>query len=705
MAAQTASTVPVGGMTTLDLVVIAAYLLSMLAMGFWIARKQRSTDDFFVGGRNLPAWAVGLSIIASLLSTITYLGMPGEMFRSGLSFLSRDLGVPLVLAVVWFLWIPFFMRLRLTSAYEYLEQRFNYPTRALAAVFCILLLFGWMSVVVLTASKAMTEIADMNLSWFFGRNIPATRTSPEGFALINVEDVHDWPAFIHQLQSGEDAASDSRIQHVQQLLIEDAPGVFSSATRTTTGEENPAADSSAEAVATALSGLLLRKDLYRADDWQGKPLPAETKAYLKAGVESLSERELTHLNRSLLVATFPQIERVRPEFRDADMHALILAIGLFSVLYTTLGGIRAVIWTDVVQFIILVGGAFFTMGAVAVMTGSGIGDWYAVSQTYKHETVEWYSFDVGNRSTVLFIVTGMFFWFICTHGANQVALQRYFSVKDVRAARRSYLVSALSSVGLSVILAGVGMSLMYFIQHYPLPADLGIYSAVESVRNEAQDKMFPQFIRLYLPSGLRGLVISALFAAAMSTIDSGANSVSTIITVDFFRKLSRQGTTAAGELRLARMLTATMGVVVVTGSVFLYHISKGTDLISLCQKGFNCFLGPLGALFVLGMFSKRVTAASVIPAILVGEIVGVGTSYSRELFDVSFSTHLVVPTAWLSTIVSAHLFAIVFNTRATAEQQRWMWWPVVRENSQDLVPASEPACEPLVDLEAAPADA
>src|SRR5690606_11857584 len=150
-----------------------------------------------------------------------------------------------------------------------------------------------MSVVVLTASKAMTEIADMNLSWFFGRNIPATRTSPEGFALINVEDVHDWPAFIHQLQSGEDAASDSRIQHVQQLLIEDAPGVFSSATRTTTGEENPAADSSAEAVATALSGLLLRKDLYRADDWQGKPLPAETKAYLKAGVESLSERELT----------------------------------------------------------------------------------------------------------------------------------------------------------------------------------------------------------------------------------------------------------------------------------------------------------------------------------------------------------------------------------------------------------------------------
>ncbi|MCH7688123.1 MAG: hypothetical protein IH899_15825, partial [Planctomycetes bacterium] len=99
--AATDSMIPQGGLTTLDYLVIGIYLISMLAMGFSIARKQKSTDDFFLGGRNLPAWAVGISIFASLLSTITFLGMPGEMFRTGIGFLTRQLGVPLVLLVVW----------------------------------------------------------------------------------------------------------------------------------------------------------------------------------------------------------------------------------------------------------------------------------------------------------------------------------------------------------------------------------------------------------------------------------------------------------------------------------------------------------------------------------------------------------------------------------------------------------------------------
>jgi SSS family solute:Na+ symporter len=528
-----------GGLSGFDYLVIGVYLIAMMAMGISIALKQRSTDDFFVAGRSLPAWAVGISILASLLSTITYLGMPGEMFRTGVGFLTRQLGVPFVLVVVWVLWVPFFMRLELTSAYEYLERRFNYATRVLAAVLCLLLLFGWMAVVVLTASRAMAEITYLNLPWFFGVN--------------------------------------------------------------------------------------------------------------------------------------------SAEFRDADLHAIILAIGLFSVIYTTLGGIRAVVWTDVIQFFVLIGGAVFTIGYIASTTGSGLGDWIAAQQAYPHrESVEWFSLDVTNRSTVFSISIGMFFWIVCTHGANQVALQRYFTVKSVREARMSYLVSALSSFGLGVILAGVGLALLYFIQDHSLPASDGVLSSEQTVRYEAQDKVFPQFIREYLPAGLRGMVVAALFAAAMSTIDSGANSVSTIVTVDFFRRLKSQKSNARSELKLARMLTATMGLVIVGVTIFLYHLSKGTDIISLCQKGFNCFLGPLGALFVLGMFSRRATAACVIPAVLVGEVFGVCASYSTELFGVGYSTHLVVPGSWLTTIVAAHVLALLLQTRATDKQLVWTWTAVVR---------------------------
>ncbi|MBI1309707.1 sodium/solute symporter [bacterium] len=551
-----------GGLTIVDGIVVGIYLAAMLVMGFVIARRNTSTDDFFVGGRNLPSWAVGISLIASLLSTITYLGMPGEMFRTGVGFLTRQLGLPIVLLVVWFVWIPFFMRLRLTSAYEYLERRFNYATRALAAIFCICLLLGWIAVVVLTASGAMAEIANMRLGWFFSRD------------------------------------------------------------------------------------------------------PA-----------------------------------------DADMHVLILGIGLFSIVYTTLGGLRAVVWTDVVQFFVLLTGAVFTMAAVAVETGTGLGDWLSFSHGYKHEQVEWFSWDVSNRSTVFFISIGMLFWHACTHGANQVALQRYFAVKDVWAARRSFLVNAVSSIGLGILLAGVGVSLMYFVlgsdqatgemlqtRTELLPEFEGAtpeaVAELKKKRTEAQDNVFPQFIRVYLPSGLRGLVVAALFAAAMSTIDSGANSISTIVTVDFVRPLRKASLTKRGELLLARILTASMGIIVVAATIWLHHLSKGVDIITLCQRGFNCFLGPLGALFVLAMFSRRATPRTVIPALLAGETVGVGLSYSRELSTLLlsldepflFSTHLVIPAAWLATMSTSLILSIVLGEVAEAEQRQWMWHPVVRGN-------------------------
>ena len=527
-----------GGLTFLDVAVIIAYLLVMLYMGFRIARKQRSTEDFFVGGRDLPAWAVGISLFASVMSTILYLGQPGEMFRTGLSFLTRNLPLPLILIVVCFVWIPFFMRLRLTSAYEYLERRFNYSVRALAAIFCLLLIFGWISVVVLTASMALVEIT--------------------------------------------------------------------------------------------------------------------------------------------------RIEAILPFVNDADsaVYATILGVGTFSIFYTTLGGIRAVIWTDVIQFAVLLIGALFTMGTIAWMTGSGVGDWIEASQSYKHEEVEWFDWDVSNRSTVFAIGMSLFMWMVCTHGANQMAMQRYFTVRNVKAARISYVISAVASLALGVILAGVGISLMYFIQHYELPASVDIFSEVRSVRNVAQDSVFPQFISLYMPSGLRGLVVAALFAAAMSTIDSGANSASTILTVDFMRRFDPTLEASQIELKRARIMTACMGVLVVGYTIALYELSKGSDIISLAQKGFNCFLGPLGALFVLGMFVKRATPVSVIPAFILGEIVGVSASYSTELFGVDFSTHLVIAFAWLVTFITAlligHLHYYFTGHQATEDQQSLMWRTVVR---------------------------
>jgi SSS family solute:Na+ symporter len=219
---------------------------------------------------------------------------------------------------------------------------------------------------------------------------------------------------------------------------------------------------------------------------------------------------------------------------------------------------------------------------------------------------------------------------------------------------------------------------MYFIAQHDLPAEIGLASADLNTVHTAQDNMFPQFIRYFIPSGLRGMVVAALFAAAMSTIDSGSNSVSTILTVDFFRRLYPEGRTIASELKLARTATATMGIIVVVCTIGLYHASKGTDIISLCQKGFNMFLGPLGAIFVLAMFSRRATATTVLPAVVFGELVGICSSYSMELFGRPFSTHMVVPASWAATIAGSLLLSTLLRTLADDEQQQWMWRPIVR---------------------------
>lgn len=531
------------GMTVLDDIVVGVFLFGMLAMGFRIGRKQQSTEDFFLGGRNLPAWAVGISIFASLLSTITYLGLPGEMFRTGVYYLTRDLPTLLVLFIVCVFLIPFFTKQRLTSAYEYLENRYDYSVRAIGAILCLLYILGWISVVVLTASRALVEIVNIDINWFFG-----------------------WNTELH---------------------------------------------------------------------------------------------------------------------KDADIHLLIVAIGLFSIVYTTMGGIRAVVWTDVIQFLVLMAGAFFTMGFIAWTTDSGFPSWIETAGKRQYETVEWFSTDFRTRSTVFLISLNMFAWTVLTHGSNQVALQRYFSVRDTREARKSFLVNAAAGVLITFTLAGVGISLMHFLESHDLPAKANLESKDDGLRKKAQDDVFPQFIGRYLPTGLRGLVVAALFAAAMSTIDSGANSVSTIMTVDFLRKWKRGNITNDSELKVARILTASMGMIVVASTILLYHLSKGTDIITLCQKGFNCFLGPLGAIFFLGMFSRLSTAKTLIPAVVIGQGVGTGTGYCEELFSVRFSTHLVISSAFLATVVVDSFLALVTSSRASQADRQWMWKSIVRKNATD----------------------
>ena len=298
---------PREGLTALDYAAVGGYLLVTLAIVVWSLRRQSSIEDFFLGGRRMPWMAVGLSLMATLMSTISYLGVPGEMIKHGVALFIGQLSIPLSMTVVLLLWVPFFMRLRLTSAYEYLERRFNYAARLLGGGLFLLLRLGWMSLVMYTASLALAEMMRSVL--------PADAVDPLA-------------------------------------------------------------------------------------------------AWLSDGAGS---------------------EVAPPLWRETFLFWVIGVVGLAATVYTALGGIRAVIWTDVLQFLMLFGGTWFILGYVLWTTGTGPTHWWATvtANTPKHTNPQLFSFDVTTRVTVFTAIVSMFFWTICTHGSDQVVLQRYFSTSSL----------------------------------------------------------------------------------------------------------------------------------------------------------------------------------------------------------------------------------------------------------------------------------
>ena len=478
------------GLQWVDYLAVVGYLLVTGAITVWSSRQQNDTEDFFLGGRQMPWFAVGLSIMATLLSTITYLGSPGEMIRYGVAYFAGYMAIPAVVLVVMYLWIPFFMRLRMTSAYEFLEHRFDYRARLLGGVLFLLLRLGWMSMVVYTASMAMVQMT--------------------------------------------------------------------------------------------------REPMY-------------------ALVERLG-------------------------FTDHYAVSLYLVIGitgLVATLYTCFGGMRAVIWTDVLQSFMLFGGVFIIIIYVMAMTGTGPSTWWerASQASPEHTRPLLFTTDVSVRNTVTWTVLSIFFWNICTHCSDQVVLQRYFTTDSLPAARRSFVTNVISMVSIGLLLSLSGLALLYFYLEHPalLPQDM------DPMRHA--DKVMPYFYAHQLPIGLGGLVLASFLCDAMQTLVSGVNSISAIATNDVYQRLFPESKQSVSDLTLARVTTVGVGIfATLMATIVAYSAMHSTlNITDLLPRTFNLFLGPLAALMMIGMFVSRAKARTALIAVGVAMFVSFCWSWWSEI--------------------------------------------------------------------------
>lgn len=153
------------GLRPLDWVVIFLYGGVLLAIGAYYSRRQKSTEDYFVGGRNMKSWLVGLSLFATLLSTISYLALPGEVIKHGPVFLAGLFYVPIVFVVVGYLLIPRLMRMKVTSAYEVLEGQFGRRGRLFGATLFLATRLVWMALMMFLTAKVMVVVLGLDDRW------------------------------------------------------------------------------------------------------------------------------------------------------------------------------------------------------------------------------------------------------------------------------------------------------------------------------------------------------------------------------------------------------------------------------------------------------------------------------------------------------------------------------------------------------------
>lgn len=444
----------------INFMVLTVYLALMLGVGFYFARKQKDTDDFFRGGKQIAWWAAACSIFATMLSSITFMAIPAKAYAQDLVYLVGNMMILAVAPIAIYLALPFFRRIDATSAYEYLEKRFNRPVRQIAsALFSVFHLFR-MAIVMSLAALALATITPMNAT------------------------------------------------------------------------------------------------------------------------------------------------------------TCVLVIGVLSMAYCTMGGVEAVIWTDTIQTVVLLGGALLCLILLVTGIDGGIGGMVSSASASNKLHAFNLHLDPSSASIALWvIVIGAIGQNISSYTADQAVVQRYMTTPDQTRAARSIWLAACMAIPASFIFYGLGTALFAYYQSHPEQLDPTFTT----------DQIFPLFIVDQVPVGLAGLIVAGIFAAAQSTVSTSMNSTTTAVVTDF---LQTRDNSRRSRLGVARALTVAFGVGgTLLGLLFIDPSIK--SLFDQFLKVVGLFMGVLGGLFAMGVLTTRCSGTGA----LIGLVCGAGIMFALPFFS------------------------------------------------------------------------
>lgn len=288
---------------------------------------------------------------------------------------------------------------------------------------------------------------------------------------------------------------------------------------------------------------------------------------------------------------------------DVSITTLILALGVLTIFYTLLGGFAAVIWTDVVQSVVLLLGGVFCL-ALLIMNMPG--GWEQLSATASREN----KFALGTMEFDL-VVQG--FWVIFIFGivenlknfsVDQNYVQRFLSAPTEADAKKALWLGGLLYIPVSALFFMIGTAL--FVYYLQVPA--------ENLPAKA-DQVFPYFIVHELPTGVVGIVIAGVLAAGMSTLDSSLNSSATVWTVDFFKRLINKQADDEHQVRVIRIATAVIGIVATLASLLMINAKTALDV---WWKMSAIFGGGMLGLFLIAVLFKQLKSSQALAATIIG---------------------------------------------------------------------------------------
>lgn len=306
-----------------------------------------------------------------------------------------------------------------------------------------------------------------------------------------------------------------------------------------------------------------------------------------------------------------------------DMLVCIATMGAFTTLYTALGGMKAVIWTDVIQFGTVMGGIILIIVVGTLNVPGGAAHVIDIAKAGGKLHFVNTAFDASQMTSIWACLIGGIFLALGPLTTDQAILQRLFSTKSDKDFGRSVFLQAILIVPVIGTLNLVGIVLFAFYQTHP--------GHVQGLINV--DAIVPFFVLNELPSGVAGLVIGGIFAASMAVMSAGINALATATTVDFYARIYDTKRSDIHYARVGRFATTAWGII---ATLLAMAAAGASDLATAYSRISSLLIGPMLGMFLLGIFTRRANAKGVITGTLAGgaltAVLSVSTDWSFLYF-------------------------------------------------------------------------